>query len=599
MSSSPRRERKLPSRCVSDPLEDERERGEARLFRTLLGSCYGPQGGLKLLRNAVGGPTVATSTSAVLLPALHPPGPVLRLLAAAVRGHLGRRGDGGLFVALLASLLLEGGWGMEVPPGLTGRVQGRLLQLCESYLRSEECACRLRVDLGSLPRLLSLVLTVLGSKPACLLSRRTARHVSTALLRSFLHTVPSSGPARGDGGDDGRPTTVTLGHAVLVSAVGPPVEETRVLPGLLVETPEVAVSVAGGSPGAEGSIRVAVFNTSLSGDVAEGGERELCHEVAVGVSAHGATLAQLLSLGERLLALGVRLLACQKVVHPALCQFMEERGARVLDRLGASLVEPLCRLTGARPLGSLAGVVTPAQLGLVQGTDGVRVGEKRFLHLRGMDAPAPPVCTLVLCHRNDAALAELKLACQAAQHALQALLKEPLALFGGGCTETHLAAYIRHAAMGMSEELLQELRCSRAQVRSVASHLAGALEAVACTLSQGRGTHLVDSRFGHLWVAWRVALPDEDWEAVLQSCACGAVVSPPPGVSWRWLGQRGHRDSTSLGDEATAPTPLLAPPDPPPSLLLDSFTVRSNALQVAVEVASLLLDVKCTIEDTN
>ncbi|XP_061410323.1 molecular chaperone MKKS isoform X2 [Lethenteron reissneri] len=552
MSSCPRLERKLPSRCVSDPLEDERQRGEARLFRTLLGSCYGPQGGLKLLHNAAGGPTVATSTSAVLLPALHPPGPTLRLLAAA---------------------------------------------LCESYLRSEECACRLRVDLGSLPRLLSLVLTVLGSKPACLLSRRAARHVSTALLRSFLHTVPSCGLAPCDGDDDERPTTMTLGHAVLVSAVGPPVEETRVLPGLLVETSELAVSVAGGSPGDEGSIRVAVFNTSLSGDVAEGGERELRHEVAVGVSVHGATLAQLLSLGERLLALGVRLLACQKVVHPALGQFLEERGARVIDRLGASLVEPLCRLTGAQPLGSFVGVVTLAQLGLVRGTDTVRVGEKRFLHLRGVDAP--PVCTLVLCHRNDAALAELKLACQAAQHALQALLKEPLALFGGGCTETHLAAYIRHAAMGLSEELLQELRCSRAQLRSVASHLAGALEAVACTLSQGRSTHLVDSRFGHLWVAWRVALPDEDWEAVLQSCACGALVSPPPGVSWRWLGQRGHRDSTSLGDEATAPTPLLAPPDPPPSLLLDSFTVRSNALQVAVEVASLLLDVKCTIEDTN
>lgn len=38
----------------------------------------------------------------------------------------------------------------------------------------------------------------------------------------------------------------------------------------------------------------------------------------------------------------------------------------------------------------------------------------------------------------------LKVVCQKIEHVLRLTLKEPSALLGGGCTETHLAAYIRH-----------------------------------------------------------------------------------------------------------------------------------------------------------
>lgn len=35
-------------------------------------------------------------------------------------------------------------------------------------------------------------------------------------------------------------------------------------------------------------------------------------------------------------------------------------------------------------------------------------------------------------------------ACETAEHVLQLTIKEPLALLGGGCTESHLASYIRY-----------------------------------------------------------------------------------------------------------------------------------------------------------
>lgn len=34
--------------------------------------------------------------------------------------------------------------------------------------------------------------------------------------------------------------------------------------------------------------------------------------------------------------------------------------------------------------------------------------------------------------------------CETAEHMLQLTVKEPFALLGGGCTETHLASYIRY-----------------------------------------------------------------------------------------------------------------------------------------------------------
>lgn len=37
-----------------------------------------------------------------------------------------------------------------------------------------------------------------------------------------------------------------------------------------------------------------------------------------------------------------------------------------------------------------------------------------------------------------------QLTCETALHVLQLTIKEPHVLLGGGCTETHLAAYIRY-----------------------------------------------------------------------------------------------------------------------------------------------------------
>ena len=46
-----------------------------------------------------------------------------------------------------------------------------------------------------------------------------------------------------------------------------------------------------------------------------------------------------------------------------------------------------------------------------------------------------------------------KVLCQKTEHVLRLTLREPSALLGGGCTETHLAAYVRHKVRATVQSL--------------------------------------------------------------------------------------------------------------------------------------------------
>lgn len=94
-------------------------------------------------------------------------------------------------------------------------------------------------------------------------------------------------------------------------------------------------------------------------------------------------------------------------------------------------------------------------------------GSKKMLHL--LPAGESSICTMMLCHRNATVLSELKVplgsirtkqhfynhldfnrcvslkvVCQNTEHVLRLTLRDPYILLGGGCTETHLATYVRH-----------------------------------------------------------------------------------------------------------------------------------------------------------
>ncbi|KAM9682070.1 molecular chaperone MKKS isoform 3-T6 [Dama dama] len=529
-----RLEAKKPSICRREPLTGERAGASLAALRGLVTSCYGPAGRLKTLHNGRGGPVATTSHSAALLAGLPVSHPVLKVLTAAVRSHVACFSDGGLFTAILCCNLVENVQRLGLTPTTVIKLNKHLLSLCTRYLKSEVCACRIPVDFGSTQILLSLVRSILTSKPACMLIAKEIDHISTLILRAFLLTIPEDAQEH-----------VILGKSIIVPLKGQRVIDSAVLPGILIEVSEVQLMKILPIRKSD-SFKVAVFCVSLSGDLSDTGEGTLL--VSYGVSLENAALDQLFNLGKQLVSDHVDLVLCQKVIHPSLKQFLRTHHIIAVDRIGVSLMEPLSKVTAT-------------------------------------------ICSLLLCNRNDTAWDELKLTCQTALHALQLTVKEPYVLLGGGCTETHLVAYVRHKTRYEPESVLRDERCSQTELQLITEAFCSALESLAGSLEHDGGEVLTDDKYGHFWSV-QANLPSAvNWPDLPSRCGCG-LYSSQEELSWSFL--RGARHpfppQTRLSREAKGSANTLT---------LDCFTAKLSGLQVAVETASLILDLSCVIEDTN
>ncbi|KAG5201314.1 hypothetical protein JEQ12_004077 [Ovis aries] len=442
-----RLEAKKPSICRSEPLTGERTRASLAALRGLVTSCYGPAGRLKQLHNGRGGSVVTTSQSAALLAGLPVSHPVLKVLTAAVRNHVACFSDGGLFTAILCCNLVENVQRLGLTPTTVIKLNKHLLSLCTSYLKSEVCACRIPVDFSSTQILLSLVRSILTSKPACMLIAKEVDHISTLILRAFLLTIPENAQEH-----------IILGKSIIVPLKGQRVIDSAVLPGILIEVSEVQLMKILPIKKSD-SFKVALFGVSLSGDLSDTGE----------------------------------------------------------------------------------------------GT--------------------------------------LLLTCQTALHALQLTIKDPYVLLGGGCTETHLVAYIRHKTRNEPESVLQDEGCSQTELQLITDAFCSALESLAGSLEHDGGEILTDSKYGHFWSV-QADLPSAvNWPDLLSRCGCG-LYSSQEELSWSFLRSARHPfpPQTCLSREATGSASTLT---------LDCFTAKLSGLQVAVETASLILDLSCVIEDTN
>ncbi|KAL1287370.1 MKKS [Ovibos moschatus] len=568
-----RLEAKKPSICRSEPLTGERTRASLAALRGLVTSCYGPAGRLKQLHNGRGGSVVTTSQSAALLAGLPVSHPVLKVLTAAVRNHVACFSDGGLFTAILCCNLVENVQRLGLTPTTVIKLNKHLLSLCTSYLKSEVCACRIPVDFSSTQILLSLVRSILTSKPACMLIAKEVDHISTLILRAFLLTIPENAQEH-----------IILGKSIIVPLKGQRVIDSAVLPGILIEVSEVQLMKILPIKKSD-SFKVALFGVSLSGDLSDTGEGTLL--VSYGVSLENAALDQLFNLGKQLVSDHVDLVLCQKVIHPSLKQFLRTHHVIGVDRIGVSLMEPLSKVTGAWPIGSL-GSISPSSYGSIKDLCIAKFGCKHFFHLIPNKTT---ICSLLLCNRNDTAWDELKVTCQTALHALQLTIKDPYVLLGGGCTETHLVAYIRHKTRNEPESVLQDERCSQTELQLITDAFCSALESLAGSLEHDGGEILTDSKHGHFWSV-QANLPSAvNWPDLLSRCGCG-LYSSQEELSWSFLRSTRHPfpPQTYLSREATGAASTLT---------LDCFTAKLSGLQVAVETASLILDLSCVIEDTN
>ncbi|XP_068184385.1 molecular chaperone MKKS [Antennarius striatus] len=563
--------KKSPALCSDKPLEQSAVRDKLHLLRQLLRSCFGRTGRLKHVHNNIGGHVVTTSTSSVLLSAISSSEPLINLIKTSILNHVSRFGDCGLFSGVLCLSLIE----QAQLSGLRGHVvvgvNRHLLGLCTTYLQRDDCGCKVKLDFCSSHSSIRLALGVISSKPACVLTEPEALHVSRLAVEAFLLTIPSN------------PTgVVTLGRVVTVSVEGHSVLNSAVFPGLLVDVPDgldqSKLENLNSNP-----LRVILYSASLAGDLSELGDGVI--EVHQGVDTDLQILDQLLELGKQAIKDGVKLFACQKVIHPVLQQYLRGHGIIVIERLGVTLMEPLTQVTGTQPVATLHVTVAASAYGKLKDLSIHQFGSKKMLHLQPLGNSA--ICTLVLCHRNETMLSELKVVCEKAEHVLRLSLREPSALYGGGCTESHLAAYIRHQSMKDVTETVSFLRCSQTEYFIAVEGFCCSLDSVAAALEHDGGTSLIDLTHAHHW-AFTADVMKEHMGDSLSLCGCGLVKSCP-NKKWTYL-------NTKYPPFCPAPLSRDASLQP---WVLDSFTAKVNAMEVAVETANLALDVQYIIRDVN
>lgn len=327
-----RLEAKKPSLCKSEPLTSERVRATLSVLKGIVASCYGPSGRLKQLHNGLGGCVYTTSHSSALLANLSVTHPILKILTTSVQNHVSCFSDCGLFTAILCCNLIENVQKTGLMPTTVIKLNKHLLSLCTSYLKTEACGCRIPVDFSSTQILLCLVRSILTSKPACMLTRKEIDHISTLILRAFLLTIPENAEDH-----------IIVGKSIIVPLKDQRVIDSTVLPGILIEMFEVQLMKILPLK-KSGSLKVALFRASLSGDLSDTGEGTVV--ISYGVSLENAVLDQLLNLGRQLVSDHIDLVMCQKVIHPSLKQFLSMHHVIAIDRVGVALMEPLSKVTG-------------------------------------------------------------------------------------------------------------------------------------------------------------------------------------------------------------------------------------------------------------
>lgn len=129
------------------------------------------------------------------------------------------------------------------------------------------------------------------------------------------------------------------------------------------------------------------------------------------------------------------------------------------------------------------------------------------------------------------------------------------------------------------------LGCSQEECLLGVEGFCRSLESVAMALEHDGGKSAVDLMHAHHWILPADGMR-EDMEDSLGFCNCGLVEG---GQSKAFLSTKYPQFSPAPLSRDTAVQPRV----------LDSFTAKINALQVAVETANLALDVQFVIQDTN
>jgi len=113
----------------------------------------------------------------------------------------------------------------------------------------------------------------------------------------------------------------------IVTCEGDPVNESKIIQGVILQAPDVATFQRKKALLSHHA-KVALYNVSMAGDTDEWFSDNVKIETAGSghdVNMESAVLQQMLKVADWLLAIGVKVVACQKCVHPALKQYLRDK----------------------------------------------------------------------------------------------------------------------------------------------------------------------------------------------------------------------------------------------------------------------------------
>ncbi|XP_068695767.1 molecular chaperone MKKS-like [Montipora foliosa] len=572
------RKKEWNSQVTTLPLDDIKVKNLFKTLHDVVCSACGPNGRSKFFQSSSGGHVTVTSMSSRILHSLsglsHP---ILRLILSAVRGHLDNYSDGGLQTTVFLLSLVQSSLDLPIPRALIPQLYQHSLEFLRSHLDS--CQWKMKLDFGKMKNMLTIINSIIGTKPTCGLSQSDRQHIGVLIMQAFVKSLPSRTPHQDSSEEVLSPEPIPI-----VTCEGDSVEDSRILEGVVLRAPDIAIFQHQRKTLVGSTVKVALYNISMAGDTDEWFASDVRTETTStgdNFSITSAVLRQMIKLADWLIAVGVRVVACQKCVHPALKQYLRDKGAFVIDRLSILHISAVQRLTGAQILSTFREDISEASFGQLDRIDHLILNDKSYIHLLPKSASSQ-VNTLVLCSPEETSLEELKTACQAAVCALYKTLACPYVVPGAGCLDTHLASVLRRYAQTSGSKVAEEFGCTKGQLIAVINNLAHCLESLAKSLEHDGGGHVTDSIHRHHWSVFPGAITIKP---STPRCLCG-FVSRNEIMEWSLMGDL---DSCVVGDCTDSVEKELE------YRVLDIFSMKMNSLRTAIETANVILRVHCVV----
>lgn len=303
-----------------------------KLLKNIVVTCRGPHGKVKVIQNSSGGHVTLTSSSGRLLPVLSVSKPLLKLLVSSAEAHLRMFSDGGLSLMAWCLNIVELSENSLVTNRCLIELYDELMELAAGVLSSNDFPGRVNFTLSNIAQILSLVRTILSSKPLCKLSSECLKHLTSMVVECFLSSVKG----------DYKNTNCVL----ILTAEGLSANRSNYVPGILMLYPEISSSCVRKLPFnvKDKRITVALVTVSMSGDSDEVIQGQ--YERNVEVNAEKTVIDYMKTFCDRLIGCGVEVIMCQKVIHPWIKSQLRQRKVFVIERMGARLTSFAQDLTG-------------------------------------------------------------------------------------------------------------------------------------------------------------------------------------------------------------------------------------------------------------